>query len=301
GPSIAPWLAENNVLFPVTLTLTAPAPETCDALELVQSAWPSGDYRSQDFEIDISRNGQEFIRVHAGTLPNEPSASVRLSVPTEPMMAVRIRILSTHDTTAALSCGLAAINLYRSGQRLTLATWNATASSCYPGFDPLGLLGVVRPFRASLTPQQLHNLSQRRVRGRKLPIMAVLYTGQISPRAKWHLDEVDEVCLWTWRPEDLKDLEAHLTSFETLVPGKPVYLGCYTYDFHASRPLPLPLMKQQTDTGYGWLRAGRIRGMIFLATPNVDVGLEAVDWTRQWIQDVGDSPLSAPAHREPRR
>ena len=30
--------------------------------------------------------------------------------------------------------------------------------------------------------------------------------------------------------------------------------------------------------------------MIFLATPNADVGLEAVEWTRQWIAAVGDEP-----------
>jgi hypothetical protein len=34
--------------------------------------------------------------------------------------------------------------------------------------------------------------------------------------------------------------------------------------------------------------------MIFLATPNVDVGLEAVDWTRNWIRQTGDEPLGAP-------
>jgi hypothetical protein len=161
----------------------------------------------------------------------------------------------------------------------------------YPGFDPESLLGVVRPFPASLTPGQLAELGERTVRGRKLPIMAVVYTGQIAPQAKWHLDEVDEVCLWTWRPGDLKDLEANLTALEKLVPGKPIYLGCYMYDFDARRALPIELMKQQTESGFKWLKAGRIQGMIFLATPNVDVGLEAVEWTRQWIAQFGDEPL----------
>ena len=204
---------------------------------------------------------------------------------------MKVRILSTHDTAAAISCGLEAVNLLRSGQRLEMAHWTAAASSSYPGFDPGHLLGVVRPFRASLTPEQLHELGQRQVRGRKLPIMAVVYTGQISPRAKWHLDEVDEVCLWTWRPAELKDLESNLTALEKLVPGKPIYQGCYMYDFDACRPLPVEAMKHQTETGFGWLKAGRTQGMIFLATPNVDVGLEAVDWTRQWIAAVGDQPL----------
>lgn len=50
-------------------------------------------------------------------------------------------------------------------------------------------------------------------------------------------------------------------------------------------------MTQQTEIGLGWLRAGRIQGMIFLGTPNVEVGLEAVGRIRQWIAGVGDQPL----------
>ncbi len=291
--SLAPWLAENNVPFPVTVTLTSPARVACDALELVQSDWSSGDYRSKDFEIELSSDGRTFTPAQRGTLPNAPGARVQVKLPPDPVTAVKVRILSTHDTAAAVSCGLQAVYLLRSGQRLDMAQWTAAASSTYPGFDPATLLGVMRPFRASLTPEQLHELGRRQVRGRKLPIMAVVYTGQISPRAKWHLDEVDEVCLWTWRPADLKYLESNLTALEKLAPGKPIYQGCYMYDFDACRPLPVEAMKRQTETGLGWLRAGRIQGMIFLATPNVDVGLEAVDWTRQWIAAIGDHLLTA--------
>ena len=286
-----PWLAENSVSFPVTVTLTAPAAVACDTLELVQADWSSGDYRSKDYEVEVSSDGQTFQPLQRGTLPNEPLAAVQHKLPTAAVAAVRIRILSTHDTSAAFSCGLQAVDLLRSGQRLDLRNWTAAATSSYPGFAPETLLGVVRPLRASLTPEQLHELGRRTVRGRKLPIMAVVYTGQISPRAKWHLDEVDEVCLWTWRPADLKDLESNLTALEQLVPGKPIYQGCYMYDFDACRPLAVEVMKQQAEAGLKWLQAGRIRGMIFLATPNVDVGLEAVDWTRQWIADVGDARL----------
>ena len=149
------------------------------------------------------------------------------------------------------------------------------------------------PLRASLSPEQLREIRRKTVRGQKLPLMAVVYTGQISPGAKWHLDEVDQVCLWTWRPGDLEHLEANLAALEAMIPGKPIFLGCYMYDFHASRPLPLPLMQRQTELGYRWLRQGRIEGMIFLATANVDVGLEAVEWTRAWIARVGCEPLES--------
>ncbi len=157
-----------------------------------------------------------------------------------------------------------------------------------PGTDPDTETGDVTPFEASLTPQELRLLAQRKVRGEKLPIMAVVYTGQISQRAKAHVAEVDQVCLWTWRPADLQDLEGNLTKLEKLIGDKPVFLGCYMYDFADQRPLPVELMQQQTELGYRWLQQGRIQGLIFLATPNVDVDLEAVAWTRQWIARIGD-------------
>jgi hypothetical protein len=151
--------------------------------------------------------------------------------------------------------------------------------------DPMPQPG--RQFRASLTPAELHALAQRQVAGRRLPFMAVVYTGQVKPGAKAHIAEVDQLCLWTWRPADLKNLEANFAALEKLAPGKQLFLGCYMYDFHASKPLPVALMQRQVELGYGWLKAGRIAGMIVLATPNVDVGLEAVEWTRRWINAEG--------------
>lgn len=128
-------------------------------------------------------------------------------------------------------------------------------------------------------------------RGQQLPITAVVYARQISPSLKPYLDEVNQVSLWTWRPADLDHLPDNLAAVEKLIPGKPVLLGCYMYDFDRREPLSVERMKMQVETGYRWLREGRVAGMIFLATPNVDVGLEAVEWTRKWIAQHGDEPL----------
>jgi len=56
-------------------------------------------------------------------------------------------------------------------------------------------------------------------------------------------------------------------------------------------------MRRQVEQGHEWLKAGRIEGIIFLATANVDVGLEAVDWTRMWIRSSGDQILRRTATR----
>ena len=43
-----------------------------------------------------------------------------------------------------------------------------------------------------------------------------------------------------------------------------------------------------------WFVVAMAIWMIFLATNICDLGLEAVEWTRQWIAQVGDQPLQTP-------
>lgn len=55
-------------------------------------------------------------------------------------------------------------------------------------------------------------------------------------------------------------------------------------------------MQRQTELGYRWLRVGGVTGMIFLASPVCDLDLEAVEWTRRWVAEVGGRPLELPAN-----
>jgi len=155
--------------------------------------------------------------------------------------------------------------------------------------------GPGRPFKASLTPAELRAIRQRPVRGGRVPLMCVVYTAQVKPEARAHLAEVDQICLWTWRPPDLENLEANFTALERLAPDKQLFLGCYMFNFSHNKPLPVPLMEKQVELGYQWLRSGRIQGIIFLSTGTVGAGLEAVDWTREWIRAHGDQPLPTAA------
>jgi len=288
------WLAANQPAFPVTFTVTVPRASVCDAIELVQTDWHSGDYRAKDVAIELAPDGKQFRQVARGTMPNQAAAVLRLPLPGVTFTAARIRFLSTHDTRGSLSVGLQSLRFLKTGTIVSTADWKAQASSTYPGYDPNAALREPRElsFRASLTPEQLRTLGSRKVRGGKLPIMAVVYTRQVKPQARAHIDAVDQLCLWTWCPSDLKNLEANFAALKLLAPDKGIFLGCYTYDFSANKPLPVEAMQRQVGLGHRWLKAGQIQGMIFLATPNVDVGLEAVEWTRNWIRQTGDEPLA---------
>ncbi|HAK95923.1 MAG TPA: hypothetical protein DCM87_13260 [Planctomycetes bacterium] len=300
-PSSRLWFADNKPSFPVTLTVRAPRAERCDAVELVQTDWLTGDYRAKTVAIELSADGETWNEAARGVVPTEPRAVLRLPVPETPFAALRILFLDTHDRHGAFSVGLGGLRLLRAGRALDPSGWTAAASSTYQGYDPSVLLAAPGapepPFKTSLTPADLRALGEQKVRGRRLPIMCVIYTRQIKERAKAHLAEVDQICMWTWRPADLEHLEANFAALKKLVPGKQLFLGCYMYDFHESKPLPVALMRRQVEQGHEWIEKGWIEGIIFLATANVDVGLEAVDWTREWIRANGDRALRRSAAR----
>jgi hypothetical protein len=290
------WLAANDVAFPVSFTVRLAEPAAVTKLELTQSAWRTGDYRSADFAVDLPEDAGGWREVARGALANQPEAKTQVDLPGRAASVVRIRILGTHDQEAARSCGLRRVRLWAGEREVALDKARAEASSTYPGFDADAPLrpdaSGARPAAAALTPDQLRAVRQRlQIGDRRLDLGVTLYTHQLSPRILAHLDLCDVVSLWTWKAQDLQQLESSFAKLRELAPQKRVLLGCYMWDFGTNHPLPLELMKKQTALGLKWLRAGQVEGLIFLATNICDLKLEAVEWTRQWIAEVGDQQL----------
>jgi hypothetical protein len=305
-----PWLAANGVRFPVSLILSAPAPVAVDLVALVQTSWHSGDYRSKEFAVDLSEDGKEWNEVHRGILPNTAGARVELRLPGAKVVAVRLRILSTHDRQGARSCGLGGIELREGDRWIPLDLWKAAASSTYSerfradnvlasGTPLAGRPAIAsQPVPASMTPDQLKALREQiAAQGRKLPITCVIYTHQISPRILPHVNQVDKVAMWTWRSEDLANLEGNFENLRQIVHPKPIVLGCYLFDYGGNKQMTVDRMKRQCELGLKWLHQGKIEGMIFLASNVCDMGLPAVEWTRKWIASVGSQALHRPQEK----
>ena len=132
---------------------------------------------------------------------------------------------------------------------------------------------------------------QLTVADRKLDLWVVLYNHQLEHPVGQHLETCDVVTFWTWNASQLIELEKNFTHAEELAPSPRKVLGCYMYDYGDRQPMPIALMQHQCEIGLQWLRDGRIDGMIFLASCICDLELETVEWTRDWIQRVGDEPL----------
>jgi hypothetical protein len=127
--------------------------------------------------------------------------------------------------------------------------------------------------------------------GKKLDLFVTLYTHQLDQPLGDYLSLIDVVTLWTWKPADLVNLESNLQKLEKLAPRARKMLGCFLVDYTEKKSTPLPAMELQCERGLRWLRQGRIEGIIFLGNTVMDLGFEAVDWTREWIEKVGDTQI----------
>lgn len=135
------------------------------------------------------------------------------------------------------------------------------------------------------TPEQLAAMhSQLVVNARRLDLWVVLYKLQLDLPLAPYIEHCDVINYWTYRGKDLATLETDFEKLEQKFPKKRKTLGCYMYDYGSNQELPVSLMEKQCNLGLRWLKEGRIEGIVFLGSCICDLGLETVEWSRQWIR-----------------
>jgi len=149
--------------------------------------------------------------------------------------------------------------------------------------------------RAQWTVEELADVRRKLDQtGKKLDIFATFYVRQFELPLKDYLDLIDVLTLWDMDSARLRKVEESLQKVERLYPHKRKILGCYMVDYPKKQGVPVDLMKHQCEVGLRWLRQGRIEGIMFMGNTTMDLGFESVEWTRQWIQQVGDTKLKQP-------
>ena len=145
-----------------------------------------------------------------------------------------------------------------------------------------------KTYPAHLSTKQLGELrAEMATLKRKTDLSVVLYSRQLHPAIKHHIDYCDVVSFWTWDATDLNALENNFKKYREIVPDKPTLLGIYMWDFGGSKPITIELMKHQLAFALEKFKQGQIDGMIFHCTPLCDLGLEAVEYSRKWIAEYG--------------
>jgi hypothetical protein len=149
---------------------------------------------------------------------------------------------------------------------------------------------------ASLTLDQVRDI-QRQLKGpgKRLDLYVTFYVSKLNLPIVDYLKLIDVVSVSTWETVDLANLETNLTRLEKLAPKARILLACYTAAYAAKQTpawtaLPVPAMQHQLEVGLRWLRDGRIEGIVIYGN-FLDLNWEVVDWTRKWIQKVGDTRI----------
>jgi hypothetical protein len=147
--------------------------------------------------------------------------------------------------------------------------------------------------KAALSLADLRGIRERlRLADRTLDLWVVLYDHQLEKPVSDYLDLCDVVTFWTWEAQNLDTLASNFGRFEEVAAKQRKVLGCYMWDYGNSAPMPMDSMQEQSEFALEMLRAGRIEGVIFLASCICDLKIDTVEWTRGWIAEVGESALS---------
>ena len=145
---------------------------------------------------------------------------------------------------------------------------------------------------STFTLDELNYLvSQLKLAGQKLDFSVSLYRHDLPHNPAPYLSKADVVSFWTRSAKDLESLEDGLAGLEKAAPNARKMLGCCMWDFDGGKPMPLALMQKQCRVGLEALRAKRIEGIVFRASPLCDLNLAAVEWTRSWIREVGNNAI----------
>jgi len=123
--------------------------------------------------------------------------------------------------------------------------------------------------------------------GRHMDLWVVLYDEQLDAPIQSYLDVCDVITFWTWCGSNLVNLNRNLDRMIAITPNKRRLAGCYMWNYGESRPLEIDQMEQQCERYLHYMNKGDIEGIIFCSNCIADVGIEAVDWTRNWIKQVG--------------
>lgn len=130
---------------------------------------------------------------------------------------------------------------------------------------------------------KLHDFSKRR-----LDLWLVWYTFQMNANIEEYLDSFDVITMWTWNGSDLKNFDTNIRKFVEKTHGKRRYIGVYMWNYGERKPLSVDEMKHQLGGCYRWLKSKEIERVIFCSNAIADLGLEAVEYTRSWIHEIGN-------------
>ncbi len=160
-------------------------------------------------------------------------------------------------------------------------------------------------FRIKVTPESTHGrytveqIKELRrqlatFKERPLDLWVVWYKRQLDYAIDDYLPLFDVITYWNMKAAaERASWERDIETVVNRTPGKRRLAGCYLWNYGEGKPLSLAEIKDQCETYFDWIQSGKIEGIIFCSNCCADLGLEAVEWTRDWIREVGQESVPA--------
>ena len=123
---------------------------------------------------------------------------------------------------------------------------------------------------------------------RNMRLGIVLYADHNGVKSEFKpvLDLCDEITFWFWHGKNTGGIEMQVDALRRLAgDSKPVLLGQYMWDFGGKKPMPGEAMENQLAQASRLLASKAVHGVIFHCTPLVDMDLDAVRISREWIRE----------------
>ena len=139
------------------------------------------------------------------------------------------------------------------------------------------------------TPEKLQEIKDKMNArsGKKMDMWVVCYEDKLETveNIEKYFDKFDVITFWTWKGSELVRAEKNFARIKELAPGKRIMAGCYMWNYGETKPLTGEEMRCQTDLYLKLLKNKTIDGIIICSNCIADLGIEAVDWMKQWIKE----------------
>ena len=145
------------------------------------------------------------------------------------------------------------------------------------------------------TPEKLRSIKKRMSAetGRPLDMWVVCYEDKLDnvPNIASYLNTFDVVTFWTWEGCHLDRAERNIERIREMAPNTRILAGCYMWNYGESCPLTMEQMKFQTDLYLRLIKEGKIEGIIVCSNCIADLGIECVEYMRNWIREHKDDVI----------
>lgn len=121
---------------------------------------------------------------------------------------------------------------------------------------------------------------------RALDFWLVWYKHELDYAVEEYLPLFDVITYWNMdAPAQSDEWEADIAKVISKTPGKRRLAGCYMWNYGAGKPLSIGEIQLQCETYLRWIKQEYIEGIVFCSNCCADLGLEAVEWVREWIKE----------------